>query len=160
MDAITFHSNELERLLEKFDDLTKRAQDPNLVEGDRESVQAKQMALVMTDIPRARARLRLEMEKAGKIRKAPAIVPQLEVKGSDESGWTCSFQTYMVEDDVFWNGAPTVQGKGASPKDARSDFWIAWKSLCKRRHGRNLELREIGRPQYQQRMKAAQEKDK
>lgn len=156
MDPITFHSNELERLLEQFDRLNDKAQDPHLLENQREKIQAKQMALVMTEIPRARARLRVERERSGKIRKAYAIVPQLEVKGSDEKGWVCTFQTYMIEQDLFWNGAPFVEGTGKTPHDARSDFWIAWRSLCKRRHGRNLELREIGTVEYRQKMKVAQ----
>jgi len=155
MDEITFQSNALERLLERFTTLVVESQNSDLSEEQREELQAKQMALLMTDIPRTRARLRVEREKLGKIRKAHANVPQLDIRNDGEV-WLCTFQTYIIDTDVFWNTAPLLQGRGQSPKDARSDFWIAWRELCNRRHGRNMELREICRVEYQQLLKVAQ----
>lgn len=157
MDQVTFQSNQLERLLTRFDRITEKLCYGDLSENERTDLQVRQMSLVTDEIPQSRAKLRLEMERAGMLGKAHAAVPCLEMHGSDESGWTCTFQTYMVEDDMFWNNSE-VKGTGASPKDARSDFWVAWRNLSKRRHGRNIELREVGRVAYQQMVKAAQDK--
>lgn len=154
MDLITSLSNELEQLLERFDHVNEASQAHGLQDAEIKGFQTQQMSLMMTDIPRARARLRVERERAGKIRKAFAVTPQLDLTGSDEAGWVCTLETYMIEGDIFFNSG--VQGKGIFPKDARTDFRVAWRDLCKHRHGRVLELREIGQVEYRQKMKDSQ----
>jgi len=158
MDPVALYTAELTNQFAKLDALVAQAMEPQLSEYDRERLQAEQMALIMTGVPRARANLRIEMERAGQVHEDHAIVPKLEMKGSDEEGWVCTFNQYLIGDDLFWNSAPLVMGRGFTPSDARSDFWIAWKGLGYRRHHRGLKLREVGRAEFNQRLHFAQVK--